>query len=140
MELIYYSYYPYNDPEFRTIEDEDGMELCVKPFRLYRAATCKALTEFDSEKSFVEACFEAMDRPDASNGDVTVDPTTSFYGATTIKDGVYVIKSCGSPKYYVISREGVIEFPNWYEAVLDIWRFNSDQYSTKLVDFTKSTI
>lgn len=148
MKLNYYSHYPYNDPEFKIIEDEDGNDLFDLPFRLYRAAKCHTMSaNINSNEEFVMACFEAMDCPDTrgfnprrsyTDGDITVYPTKNFYGATNTRDGVYAVESSqGSTRYYVISRDGVIECPNWYDAVLSIYLFKARDYSTKLVDFTK---
>ncbi len=148
MKLIYYSYYPYNDPEFKIVEDEDGNDLYNLPFRLYRAATCHTMSaNINSNEEFVMACFEAMDRPDArgfnpkksyTDGDITVYPTKDFYGATNTRDGVYAVESShGSTRYYVISREGVIECHDWYNAVLSIYLFKAKGYSTKLINFEK---
>lgn len=149
MKLIYYSYYPYKDSDFRIVEDEDGNDLFDLPFRLYRAARCHTMSvNINSNEEFVMACFEAMDRPDArgfnpkkpyTDGDITVYPTKDFYGATNTRDGVYAVESpkCGPIRYYIVSRDGVIERPNWYDAVLSIYLFKARDYSTKLVNFTK---
>lgn len=149
MTLNYYSHYPYSDPEFKIVEDEDGNDLYDLPFRLYRAAKCHTMSaNINSNEEFVMACFEAMDMPDArgfnskkayTDGDITVYPTKNFYGATNTRDGVYAVESpkCGPTRYYIVTREGVIECPNWYDAVLSIYLSEAKGYSTKLVNFQK---
>ena len=149
MKLTYYSCYPYNDPKFKIVEDKDGNDLFDLPFRLYRAANCHTMSaNINSNEEFIMACYEAMDRPDAkgfnskkpyTDDDITVYPTKMFYGATNTRDGVYAVESpkCGPTRYYIVTSDGVIECPNWYDAVLSIYLSKARDYSTKLVNFEK---
>ena len=144
MELIYYSYYPYEDPDYRIVKDEDGNDLCAQPFRLYKAAVCKSLIDFQSEEDFVLACFEAMDSPDCrikgyqtgkpykdSDFGVEVFPTKHFYGCTNSADGVYCINHTN----YVKSHK--LEAYSWRNALLKVYNFHAREYATKLIDLAK---
>lgn len=149
MELTYYSYYPYKDPEFRRTK-EGNNDLCVQPFRLYKAATCKALTEFDSEEAFVEACYEAMDCPEYrienykkrhsykdTEYDIEVIPTEHFYGATNSDDGVFYFPESGRSYIFTMLDDGPVIKDTWFDAVLSIFRKHQSSYLTNLCDFTQ---
>ena len=150
MELIYYSYYPYKDPNKVLVKDENGNDLWAQPFRLYKAAVCKSLIDFQSEEDFIRACFEAMDSPEYriqnykkgksyKDGDygVEVIPTRHFYGATNDYDGVFVITRQPNKGYYVMLIRGLKEEQSWQHAVVTTYRYHSNHYATKLVDFTR---
>jgi len=152
MKLEYFSCYPFNDPKAITIRDEERGDLEGRPFRLYHAATCESIIDFKSEEDFVRACYEAMDRPDCRIDDykegepyedieygVKVIPTKHFYGATNTMDGIFCSdKSVRRNSFrYVKSFKGFTNYPNWYSALLDIYKYRSDSYATKLVDFEK---
>ena len=153
MELTYYSYYPYNDPNRKdvTVVDENGYEndLWGQPFRLYKAAVCRSLVDFQSEEDFVKACFEAMDCPEYRISDyesgkpykddlygIEVTPTEHFYGATNSYDGVFVIKQRLGVNCYVNLLRGWKQEQSWYHAVTTIFRYHHDEYVTKLCDFS----
>lgn len=151
MELIYYSYYPYKDPNKVLVKDEDENDLWGQPFRLYKAARCHSLY-FDSVEEFVNACYEAMDRPDVridgyrkcmsykdDTYKVDVYPTKNFYGATNEKDGVFYVKDAerGMSRVFVMDMTGLHEKFSWYEAVLSVFKYRKEMYSAKLCDFTR---
>lgn len=150
MELIYYSYYPYKDPNKVLVKDEDENDLWGQPFRLYKAATCKSLIDFQSEKDFVHACFEAMDCPEYRIQDyekgqpykdeyygVEVTPTKYFYGATNSEDGVFYFPASWNSYIVPLLVDEPIVKDNWLYAALEIFRKHHSFYATRLVDFTR---
>lgn len=123
MEAIYYSVYPWMDPEADAIEDpRPGFcgDVWVQPFRLYKAATCTT-SKKDSVKEFLEKIFEALDMPEVEDihspftvGDIQVIPTKHLYGATNCGDGIYECQNKYYAQYsYNCSFE---EFDSWKEA------------------------
>lgn len=159
MRLKYYSYYPYEDPEYKVVPrtpkkgDSNLSKHAVDlAFRLYPAALCESMKEVDAI-TFVEHCFEAMDRPDArldycpgdisyqdKNYDVIVVPTEHFYGATNSNDGVYVVEENGVERFFTIdSLDGVEEHKSWKNAIYHIthsgWHI-AEGY-TKGIDYTR---
>lgn len=149
MKLHYYSYYPYKDPNCR-IEDTPEGDMFTQPFRLYKSAECYSLTDFKSEEDFINACYEAMDRPECRIVDyregepykdtkygVEVIPAKHFYGATNVADGVFVTErgqTIGVLHFYVKLLDKVIS-TDWDSAVLKVFRRNQRQYLTNLIDF-----
>lgn len=132
MKCIYYSIYPYEDPEFEVIDDprpgyeaSDGYK---QPFRVYKAAACTTDTEYASIEDFLNEIYEILDMPEYKGiedrhkpftiDDIHVEPTKHLYGATNSIDGIYEMNGKFYVQYFDTDYELVYaQFTVWKEAI-----------------------
>lgn len=146
MKCIYYSTYPWADPERKSVEDtrpDHSGSVWAQPFRLYKAAVCTTDRNFSVHK-FLNTLFELLDMPEVDDIHkpftligIHVEPTKHLYGATNYSDGIYQVNDV----YYVQHpyHYDYLQFKDWKDAVdyLSIHSHRNSTYYLGGIDYNK---